>query len=155
MGYFDGRLRNCRSSPIAGLAWEHHAEPETNTQLEKSVLHESASLPRIPGGSRANRLLTHPDGPASTSELPTIRGAFGEYGIESDNRIFQKVEEDSESLLTSTRADHVESMKEAKVAMRKSVSSGSPFEPRIGFSRAVRVGQIVAVSGTAPIALNA
>jgi len=36
--------------------------------------------------------------------------------------------------------------------MRKHVSSGSPFEPRIGFSRAVRVGQIVAVSGTAPIA---
>ncbi|HXJ50521.1 MAG TPA: RidA family protein [Burkholderiales bacterium] len=36
--------------------------------------------------------------------------------------------------------------------MRKLVSSGSPFEPRIGFSRAVRVGSIVAVSGTAPIA---
>ena len=36
--------------------------------------------------------------------------------------------------------------------MRKLVSSGSPFEPRIGFSRAVRVGAIVAVSGTAPIA---
>ena len=36
--------------------------------------------------------------------------------------------------------------------MRKHVSSGSPFEPRIRFSRAVRVGQIVAVSGTAPIA---
>ena len=36
--------------------------------------------------------------------------------------------------------------------MRKLVSSGSPFEPRIGFSRAVRVGKIVAVSGTAPIA---
>jgi enamine deaminase RidA (YjgF/YER057c/UK114 family) len=35
---------------------------------------------------------------------------------------------------------------------RKLVSSGSPFEPRIGFSRAVRVGQFVAVSGTAPIA---
>jgi enamine deaminase RidA (YjgF/YER057c/UK114 family) len=38
--------------------------------------------------------------------------------------------------------------------MRKLVSSGSPFEPRIGFSRAVRVGQIVAVSGTAPIAAD-
>ena len=36
--------------------------------------------------------------------------------------------------------------------MRKLVSSGSPFEPRIGFSRAVRVGRMVAVSGTAPIA---
>ena len=35
---------------------------------------------------------------------------------------------------------------------RVRVSSGSPFEKSIGFSRAVRVGQIVAVSGTAPIA---
>jgi enamine deaminase RidA (YjgF/YER057c/UK114 family) len=36
--------------------------------------------------------------------------------------------------------------------VRRLVSSGSPFERRIGFSRAVRVGQVVAVSGTAPIA---
>jgi enamine deaminase RidA (YjgF/YER057c/UK114 family) len=36
--------------------------------------------------------------------------------------------------------------------MRTLISSGSPLEPRIGFSRAVRVGQIVAVAGTAPIA---
>ena len=34
---------------------------------------------------------------------------------------------------------------------RRRVSSGSPFEPRIGFSRAVRVGQRVLVSGTAPV----
>ncbi|MDN3518058.1 RidA family protein [Aquisalimonas lutea] len=36
--------------------------------------------------------------------------------------------------------------------MPKHVSSGSPLEPRIGFSRAVRVGPFIAVSGTAPIA---
>jgi enamine deaminase RidA (YjgF/YER057c/UK114 family) len=34
---------------------------------------------------------------------------------------------------------------------RKRVGSGSPFEPRIGFSRAVRVGDRVCVSGTGPI----
>jgi enamine deaminase RidA (YjgF/YER057c/UK114 family) len=34
---------------------------------------------------------------------------------------------------------------------RTRISSGSPFEPRIGFSRAVRVGDRVEVAGTAPI----
>lgn len=32
------------------------------------------------------------------------------------------------------------------------IRSGSPFEKPIGFSRAVRVGDTIAVSGTAPIA---
>lgn len=34
---------------------------------------------------------------------------------------------------------------------RSTISSGSPYEPRYGFSRAVRVGDRVLVAGTAPI----
>lgn len=34
--------------------------------------------------------------------------------------------------------------------MRKNISSGSPYEHPIGFSRAVRVGSFLSISGTAP-----
>jgi len=37
---------------------------------------------------------------------------------------------------------------------RQLVSANSPFEPVIGFSRAVRVANIVMVSGTAPLDAN-
>ena len=37
------------------------------------------------------------------------------------------------------------------MSIRKTVSTGSPFEPIAGFSRAVRTGNVVAVSGTAPL----
>lgn len=35
--------------------------------------------------------------------------------------------------------------------MRKLITSGSPFEAKVGFCRAVRVGNVVEIAGTAPI----
>ena len=37
------------------------------------------------------------------------------------------------------------------VSSRQRVSTGSPYEPRLGISRAVRVGKVIAIAGTAPL----
>jgi len=52
--------------------------------------------------------------------------------------------------LTATSGSH-RSKEPSMTIQRTHIASGSPFEPTIGFCRALRVGDRVLVSGTAPV----
>jgi enamine deaminase RidA (YjgF/YER057c/UK114 family) len=46
---------------------------------------------------------------------------------------------------------HFEKRKNMVKSARQHVLSGSPYESRIGFARAVRIGPLISIGGTAPI----
>jgi predicted transcriptional regulator YdeE len=84
------------------------------------------------------------------------RGAMPRALIDTWGRIWGHFESASRqrSFTTDFELHDSETPSEVQIHIalgRERISSGSPFESKIGFSRAVRVGDRVLVSGTAPI----
>ena len=120
----------------------------TRTGEELSIVCAEEAVPpddvQYEGGWRALKV----PGPIPfgvTGVLASIAGPLAAAGIS----IFAVSTYDTDYVLV--KAEDVERALTTLKAPRTRVGSGSPFEPRIGFSRAVRHGDRVLVSGTGPV----
>ena len=147
-------LAICRLRPVERIpswALEEHGSLSsiTRTPDELSIVCPEEAVPpdtQAEGGWRALKV----PGPIPFGEigvLESIAGPLARAGIS----IFAVSTYDTDYVLV--KAEHVEQALEALESppRRRRVSSGSPFESRIGFSRAVRAGDRVLVSGTGPV----
>jgi enamine deaminase RidA (YjgF/YER057c/UK114 family) len=147
-------LAICRLAPSERLpSWAlelHEAFSSiTRTRHELSIVCPEAAVPPDVQVEPGWRALVAP-GPIpfeQTGVLASIAAPLAAAGIP----IFAISSYDTDYVLV--RAGDVERALAAVQAPpdRLRVSSGSPFEPRIGFSRAVRAGDRVLVSGTGPV----
>jgi hypothetical protein len=119
----------------------------TRTPDELSIVCPEEAVPpdtRVEDGFRALQV----PGPipfAQTGVLASIAAPLAAAGIS----IFAVSTFDTDYVLV--RAADLERALASLGADRRRVASGSPYEPVIGFSRAVRVGDRVLVSGTGPV----
>jgi enamine deaminase RidA (YjgF/YER057c/UK114 family) len=143
------RLRPAERIPSWALELHESFSSITRTQAELSIVCPEAAVPpdvQVEPGWRA-LVVPGPIAFEQTGVLASIAGPLAAAGIS----IFAVSTYDTDYVLV--RAEDVERALDALESppRRRLVSSGSPFEPRIGFSRAVRAGDRVLVSGTGPV----
>jgi hypothetical protein len=143
------RLRPSERIPSWALEEHESLSSITRTPDELSIVCPEEAVPpdtQVEGGWRA-LVVGGPIPFEQTGVLASIAGPLAAAGIS----IFAVSTYDTDYVLV--KAEQVRRALEILAAPpgRRRVSSGSPFEPRIGFSRAIRAGDRVLVSGTGPV----
>ncbi|HEY7075980.1 MAG TPA: ACT domain-containing protein [Solirubrobacteraceae bacterium] len=160
----DEPLAVCRlpaSERVPSWALElHHAFLSlTRTRDELSVVCPEVAVPPDTDAETGWRALTVA-GPldfALSGVLASLAAPLGEAGVsvlaiathDTDHLLVRAA--DLDRALGALAAAGHEVPGHAAAPGRLRVSSGSPFEPRVGFSRALRAGGRVLVAGTAPV----
>jgi hypothetical protein len=149
----DGRLSVCRlpaSDRVPSWALELHEGfvSITRTPDELSIVCPEEAVPPDTTVEEGFRALVVP-GPIPFSEtgvLASLAAPLAAAGIS----IFALSTYDTDYVLVR-EADLEAALAALGASPRQRVASGSPFEPVIGFSRALRAGDRVLVSGTGPV----
>jgi hypothetical protein len=147
------RLSVCRlhaSERVPSWALELHEGfvSVTRTADELSVVCPEEAVPPDTQAEDGFRALQVP-GPipfAQTGVLASLAAPLAAAGVS----IFAVSTYDTDYVLVR-EADLERALRALEAPAHRRVSSGSPFEPRIGFSRALRAGDRVLVSGTGPV----